>query len=642
MNKEEVPELGDIDVTESNLIPAESAKDFLDTTSKLLDDPMEKIDSQIEKTAKTYLDEIISNIEFIPRRKSPKELIYSIMVTTVGLTVVLASVVGLAFAISHLPLRSHFLGIDTSHTQPQVAYEKIQQEINKVINTPVLVSADSDTFELTPSDVGISLDLVETINNTPKNPIATSFSLIAPYSIKPVIEIDQTKMQSALNSIAQRGEVIPKVADVSIENSEVIVSRQINGRTINWLKTKAQIEENWLINSNPIQLIYDSIEPDITDEEVAQVAAEIEQILTEPVTVKFFDQSATFNRDEIAQAIYLEKSSGEITLDFNPYILWSELVSKFGRINEPAQDARIEIVNDQPQIIDANYSISLNRLEFKELFLNALSASQERLLDLSEFATAPEVTTEEIKTLGIVEKVSEFRQWFPPAQYRTDNVGTAASYIDGTILLPGEIYSMNQTIKERTKENGYVEGIYISNGRFEEGYGGGVSIITTAVWTTAFFAGLEAIEQRAHSIYIPRYQEGIEATVQWGSLDLKFKNTLDSAILIKTKVDLDGVTIQMFGKKKYDQVIAKKTNRYNIRPFKTVYSEAKSCIAQDGQPGFGVTVTRELMNNGLVVKSDQFKTNYRVGNEVICGPNPNKKIPEPEPPLPAEVITAAE
>lgn len=67
-----------------------------------------------------------------------------------------------------------------------------------------------------------------------------------------------------------------------------------------------------------------------------------------------------------------------------------------------------------------------------------------------------------------------------------------ARYVHGTVLLPYETFSMNDTIKERTREHGYTEGFVIGpGGSFREDLGGGVSTATTAVWTAAFFAGME-------------------------------------------------------------------------------------------------------------------------------------------------------
>ena len=117
--------------------------------------------------------------------------------------------------------------------------------------------------------------------------------------------------------------------------------------------------------------------------------------------------------------------------------------------------------------------------------------------------------------------------------------------------MPGQTFSMNDTVKERTVENGYTVGTVISGGRFAEELGGGVSTITTTMWHTAFYAGLERVEQRGHSFYISRYLPGLEATVAWGSLDLRFKNDSPYGVLIKASITNSSVTVTMYSTKRY-------------------------------------------------------------------------------------------
>jgi vancomycin resistance protein YoaR len=606
------------------------------------EDPLEKIDKKIYQTAELYLHDLNSHFEHTPPSTSKsKKIAKQIAFATLSLAT-FAGLFAISHSISHLPLRSHFLGIDTSNTLAQVAYENIQTEINPVLTNPVVVRTKSGTAEFSPERLGVSLDLVATINQAPKNPFISLYSLLAPVALEPVFEVDRQVFSAALNSIAIAQETEPQLAGITIENGDVNTSRQSNGQSINWEQSISEIKKNWLRSSQPITLAFDLEEPSITDADVNLLAQAAEAMLATPVKIEFANQTNIFNRKEIGDSLYIQKTNEKLALELNSNVLWSKLNSKFDGINQPVKNAQLQIIDEVPVITASNNGLKISPNEFRDLFTEQLKVNGDRSIDLTTYQVLPSVSTEDIQALGITEKVSEYRQWFPPAQYRTLNVGNAAKFIDGKILKPGEIYSMNDTIKERTEENGYVPGIFISNGRFEEGYGGGVSIITTALWTAAFFAGLEPIEQRAHSIYIPRYQEGIEATVQWGSLDLKFRNNLDHAIMFKTEVDADGVTISIFGTKKYDQVIAQKSARYGVREYKTVYSESKNCIPQDGQPGFGVSVTRELIKAGQVVQRDQFRTNYRVGNEVICGPKPEKKKKPTEPVAETELITAGE
>lgn len=136
----------------------------------------------------------------------------------------------------------------------------------------------------------------------------------------------------------------------------------------------------------------------------------------------------------------------------------------------------------------------------------------------------PKLTRDTVGPLGIKEKMSTFTVNFEPAAYRTTNIGRAAELINGSVVLPGETWSFNRTVGERTKANGFVDGIIIQDDQFTKASGGGVSAVATTVFNALFFAGVKPLEHGAHSFYIERYPEGREATVAWGSLDLRFLN----------------------------------------------------------------------------------------------------------------------
>jgi vancomycin resistance protein YoaR len=136
----------------------------------------------------------------------------------------------------------------------------------------------------------------------------------------------------------------------------------------------------------------------------------------------------------------------------------------------------------------------------------------------------PDVTTSEAEELGVKEVVSEFTTQFPAAQYRDVNIGRAAELIHNTLLLPGDEFSLNGVVGERTEANGFTSGIIINQGRLEDAMGGGVSQVATTMYHAAFQAGLEDVEHWPHSIYFDRYPVGQEATVAWGSKDLRFRN----------------------------------------------------------------------------------------------------------------------
>ncbi len=108
---------------------------------------------------------------------------------------------------------------------------------------------------------------------------------------------------------------------------------------------------------------------------------------------------------------------------------------------------------------------------------------------------------------------------------RTTNLKLAASKINETILSPGEEFSYNAIVGERTIAAGYKEAKVYSNGQVVDGLGGGICQISTTLFNAALYANLEITEIHNHQ-FVPSYVgAGRDATVVYGSKDFKFKNS---------------------------------------------------------------------------------------------------------------------
>ena len=138
-----------------------------------------------------------------------------------------------------------------------------------------------------------------------------------------------------------------------------------------------------------------------------------------------------------------------------------------------------------------------------------------------------------------------------------------------------------------------------------------------------FFAGLEDIYHKPHSFYISRYPEGREATVNWPSLDLKWKNDSPYAVLVQAWVD-DQVHVSFWSTKVWD-IESKKSGRSNFRTPETIHDDSPGCVAQEANGGFDVSVQRIFKKNGATVKTETVRTTYIAEDKVICGPKPEPK-----------------
>jgi vancomycin resistance protein YoaR len=177
-------------------------------------------------------------------------------------------------------------------------------------------------------------------------------------------------------------------------------------------------------------------------------------------------------------------------------------------------------------------------------------------------------------------------------------------------------FSFNQRIGERTEARGFVPGIIIGGGgSFDKDLGGGVSAVATTTFNAIFYGGLRDIEHHPHSFWIPRYPKGTEATVFWGSKDLRFLNDSGHGVFVTASSTKTSVTVTFWGTKKYSISRIEGPER-NVKPYDKVKRDR--CVPQEGMRGFDVTTWRVFSQNGHEVRREEFNTHYLPADEITC------------------------
>ena len=130
---------------------------------------------------------------------------------------------------------------------------------------------------------------------------------------------------------------------------------------------------------------------------------------------------------------------------------------------------------------------------------------------------------------------------------RTTNLKLAANKIDGTVVMPGEIFSYNKVVGKRTIAAGYKNAAIYQDGEVTDGLGGGICQISTTLYNAAIDAGM-LIEERRNHMFVPSYADaGKDATVVWGSTDFKFENRRAYPIKIETSVKNGVAKVKIYG-----------------------------------------------------------------------------------------------
>jgi vancomycin resistance protein YoaR len=286
-------------------------------------------------------------------------------------------------------------------------------------------------------------------------------------------------------------------------------------------------------------------------------------------------------------------------------------------------------------------------------------APARRVADAVVATKAPSLTTPEAQRLGISRVLSSYSTAYSGTADRIHNLQLAVSLIDGALVAPGEAFSLNDRVGERTLERGFRSAPVIIGGEYEEGVGGGVSQVATTAFNAAWEAGVKILERNPHSLYISRYQLGRDATVNYPDLDLSFRNDTGHWLVVLAGAGSDGIYITLAGSPTGRRVASTVTQPLAITgpvPIKRVPDPTmlvgERVVEEEGAPPRSVTVTRTVYNaDGSVLYDEVWRTNYRGEKRVIRvgtkkaepKPPPKDEKPveeEPLPPPPTDTVPA--
>jgi vancomycin resistance protein YoaR len=153
--------------------------------------------------------------------------------------------------------------------------------------------------------------------------------------------------------------------------------------------------------------------------------------------------------------------------------------------------------------------------------------------DLSFFAVEPGVTSNELATVDVSHVLSSFETDFSKKpRSRIPNITTAARYLNGVIIGPGEVFSFNHVVGPRTEERGFRNAPVIVADELEPGLGGGVCQVASTVFAAAMLGGLEIVERRSHSRPSGYAPLGLDATVIYPEVDLRLRNPYDTPLML--------------------------------------------------------------------------------------------------------------
>lgn len=325
------------------------------------------------------------------------------------------------------------------------------------------------------------------------------------------------------------------------------------------------------------------------------------------------------------------------------------------KLSNKPQDAKITIsTGGAKNITEGKSGNVIDKKELDTKLKEAINGdlSKETVLTVDTKVQEPKVLKKDLEKINGV--MGEYSSAYTTSDSsRSTNIAVATDFVNGTLLMPGEVFSYSEAT-QRDKSR-YKEGNVYINNKIEKDIGGGICQVSSALYRAVMRANLRPAERHNHSLTVGYAKPGLDATVAWGYLDFKIKNTYDFPIYIQGYTSNKVATFKVYGDK---NALGGKTYEMANEIIKTIpptekivkdptLEEGKRVVESAGQAGYVAKGYQLTYKDGKVINKELVSTDTyaMVQKEVRVGtkkpevkPEIQKEEPKPETPAPAPAV----
>lgn len=521
-------------------------------------------DPVITKQDKKVLKEAESIIENASEQWEPKKVKIKLtwIIFAVCILAVLLLLLSTVFALLNIGSDRivkgvHIKGIDVSNLTPEEATKKVTDSLSPLLGMDLTFVHNEEEITLSPADFYASFDIEQAValayqvgrtGNIFEQNFQILNALASPYNILPGLSYSPELLEEKLVQIEQSLPDYVVQPSYSIEGNELKIQKGKQGVAIE----KAAITEEIVIV--------------LTNLENATKKIALPTITVTPNEL---------NLDALYQEVRKDAVDAYYTKD--PFTV-------------------------HPSSNGVDFAISL-----EEVKAQYAEAETEYVIPLK--VVYPKVSTNQIGSEAFPDQLATFSTKFSTKNVnRSTNIRLAVKKINGTVLMPGQSFSYNQTVGKRTVAAGFKVAAVYANGEVSEGVGGGICQVSSTLYNSVLLSNLEIVERHNHSFnpgYVPA---GQDATVSWGGPDFKFKNNRSYPIRIAASVSGGTITIQIFGMKQDDD--------YTVKIRSSVIGSIAPKTTYKTDPSLAPGETKVLQKGSNGVKSVTYKILYKNGQEV--------------------------
>ena len=552
------------------------------------------------------------------RRLSKRQIIIGAGVLGV---LIIAYICTAWFLSDRVPAGTTVAGISIGGMGAEEAEKTLNDSLSDITHEPLALSMEKVEVELDPEEAGMAFSAEETVDKV----VGFSFSPVRIWqhiaggaAIGPVTDVDEEALATSIKGIAEGFTQDPEDGGIEFIDAKPETTPAEEGVELDVKGAIQVIEDHWITGSRPLELPGRPIQPDISDDEVSRALdQDAKPLVSGAISVAVDDHREDFTPETLAKAASFIAEGNKLVLEIDGEMLAETLRDDIPKLEKAPQDASIKLVKNKPKITPDKSGTKIDTEQLSEDIIEA-SHADKRTVELSFSETEADRTKEDIEELGIEERIAEFSTPLTADPVRTNNLKIGTKAISGTIVIPGETFSLLDTLGPLTPENGYGNAPVVVNGVSKPGMAGGLSQLATTVYNASFFAGMEDVEHKPHSQYFSRYPEGREATIYSPDIDLKFRNDSEYGVMIDAGVKDGEVRVAMWSTKVWDIKSEVSDRSEVVSPTTITVSDSDCEPYSPGNPGFSVTVKRLFYQDDEEVKSESQTWRYEPQNGVKC------------------------
>ena len=492
---------------------------------------------------------------------------------------------------------------------------KSQQQIETALRgwaaRPVTIRAGGRSYHV-PRGWLVAIDAKQTATRALAAGSAVALVVPEHVEVAPVVARAGTAA-NVLRELARAGR--PAVsAGVSLRGTHVIVAQAQTGRELDSATLVRRLARDTAVVDAP----FVDVQPAILDPAARSAGSTATLLLGSPVAISYHGaRLGSLTPVQLSHALRIRTRTHRFAVGFDPDALALAVRPRLGRWIQRAHNAQFAVSGDVVHVVPSRPGRDVDPAQVVVAVTKAAHGDHLAAIELGE--RDAELSTAKANELGIRKKLVAYTtQMGESSSNRIHNVHLMADYIDGTVIEPGQEFSFNKVVGERTSERGFLEGQMIIGSLVLPSIGGGVCQTATTLFNDAFELGLPVLERTNHNLYLAHYPVGRDATVSWGGPDFRFRNDLKHGLLIKTSYTDSTLTFTFYGTSEGRRVVSHTSPQtkwtgpsmnYAVDP--NAPRGSVKVVAGTGEKGFDVTVDRIVYDAaGKRLRSDTFRSHY--------------------------------